>query len=45
MYISRSRTRPRAQLQLRNFIRELLTEGAETGRLRDDVPPGELASY
>ncbi len=35
----------RAQQQLREFIRDLLTEGAETGDLRDDVPPGELASY
>ena len=35
----------RAQEQLTNFIRDLLTEGAETGDLRADVPPGELASY
>jgi AcrR family transcriptional regulator len=34
-----------AQHQLRDFIRELLTEGAETGDLRDDVAPDELASY
>jgi AcrR family transcriptional regulator len=35
----------RAQQQLRDFIRDLLTEGAATGDLRDDVPPGELATY
>jgi AcrR family transcriptional regulator len=35
----------RAQQQLSDFIRDLLIEGAETGDLRDDVAPGELASY
>jgi len=35
----------RAQQQLSDFIRDLLTEGAETGSLRDDVAPDELASY
>ena len=35
----------RAQLQLRAMIRDLLTEGAESGELRDDVAPDELASY
>jgi AcrR family transcriptional regulator len=35
----------RAQQQLRDFIRDLLTEGAKAGDLRDDVAPGELASY
>jgi len=35
----------RAQKQLNDFIRDLLTEGAETGALRDDVAPDELASY
>ncbi len=34
-----------AQHQLCDMIRDLLTEGAETGDLRDDVPPDELASY
>ncbi len=34
-----------AQQQLRDFVRDLLTEGAETGDLRDDVAPDELASY
>jgi len=35
----------RAQQQLRDMIRDLLTEGAETGDVRDDVAPEELASY
>jgi len=35
----------RAQQQLRAFIRDLLAEGAQTGDLRDDVAPDELASY
>jgi AcrR family transcriptional regulator len=35
----------RAQQQLRDLVRDLLTEGAETGALRDDVAPDELASY
>lgn len=35
----------RAQQQLSDFIRDLLAEGAETGALRDDVAPDELASY
>ena len=35
----------RAQRQLREFIRDLVTEGAQTGDLRDDVAPDELAGY
>jgi len=35
----------RAQQQLRGMIRDLLTEAAETGDVRDDVAPEELASY
>jgi AcrR family transcriptional regulator len=35
----------RAQQQLLDLIRDLLTEVAGTGDLRDDVPPEELASY
>ena len=34
-----------ATKQLRDFIRDLLIEGVETGDLRDDVAPKELASY
>jgi AcrR family transcriptional regulator len=35
----------RAQQQLHHMIRDLLTEAAQTGDLRDDVPPAELATY
>ncbi|MDQ2983840.1 MAG: TetR/AcrR family transcriptional regulator [Actinomycetota bacterium] len=35
----------RAQLQLTDFIRELLTEAAAAGEVRNDVAPAELASY
>ena len=35
----------RAQQQLSALIRDLLTEAAETGDVRDDVAPKELASY
>jgi AcrR family transcriptional regulator len=35
----------RAQQHLRDFIRDLLAQGAKTGDLRDDVAPDELASY
>ena len=34
-----------AERQLRNMIRDLLTQGAASGDLRDDVSPDELASY
>jgi AcrR family transcriptional regulator len=35
----------RAQRQLHDMIRDLLTEGVRTGAVRDDVAPDELASY
>jgi AcrR family transcriptional regulator len=35
----------RAHDRLHEMIHELLAEGAETGALRDDVAPDELASY
>jgi AcrR family transcriptional regulator len=34
-----------AQQQLHDLIRQLLAEGAQTGDLRDDIAPTELASY
>jgi AcrR family transcriptional regulator len=34
-----------AEQQLRALIRDLLTEAAASGELRDDVAPDELASY
>jgi len=44
-FLHRDEQVTRAQQQLRDMIRDLLTEGAETGDLRDDVAPDELASY
>jgi AcrR family transcriptional regulator len=35
----------RAHQQLRDFVRDLLTEGTASGQVRDDVAPEELASY
>jgi len=34
-----------AEQHLRHFIRDLLTEGARAGDVRDDVAPDELAGY
>jgi AcrR family transcriptional regulator len=36
---------PRARQQLRSMIRDLLSEGAKAGDLRNDVAPDELATY
>jgi AcrR family transcriptional regulator len=44
-FLHRDEQVARAQKQLRAMIRELLTEGAEAGEVRDDVAPDELASY
>jgi AcrR family transcriptional regulator len=44
-FLHRDEQVARAQQRLRNMIRDLLTEGAKTGDLRDDVPPDELAGY
>ncbi len=44
-FMHRDKQVARAQRQLRDMIRDLLTEGAKTGDLRDDVAPEELASY
>jgi AcrR family transcriptional regulator len=44
-FLHRDHQVARAQHQLRDMIRDLLTEGAKTGELRDDVAPEELASY
>ncbi|HLM22693.1 MAG TPA: TetR/AcrR family transcriptional regulator, partial [Propionibacteriaceae bacterium] len=43
--LHRSEHVARAQRQLHHFIRNLVTEGAKAGDLRDDVAPDELASY
>jgi AcrR family transcriptional regulator len=44
-FLHRDEQVARAQQQLRAMIRDLLTEGAESGDLRNDVAPDELASY
>jgi AcrR family transcriptional regulator len=44
-FLHRDEQVAQAQTQLRHMIRDLLKEGAETGELRDDVAPDELASY
>jgi AcrR family transcriptional regulator len=44
-FLHRDEQVARPQQELRNMIRDLLAEGSETGVLRDDVPPGELATY
>jgi AcrR family transcriptional regulator len=44
-FLHRDHQVARAQQQLRDIFRDLLTEGAKTGELRDDVAPDELASY
>jgi len=44
-FLRRDEQVPRAQQQLHHMIRDLLTEGAGTGDLRDDIEPDELASY
>lgn len=35
----------RAQQHLHAFIAELIADAAKAGELRDDIPPGELATY
>ncbi|XXX45158.1 TetR/AcrR family transcriptional regulator [Sorangium sp. So ce119] len=35
----------RAQQHLRDFIRDLIADGAEAGAFRDDIAPDELAQY
>lgn len=35
----------RAERQLNDFVRDLVAQGAESGAVRDDVPPDELAGY
>ena len=43
--LHRSKQATRADQQLRDMIRDLLNEAAESGDVRDDVAPDELASY
>jgi AcrR family transcriptional regulator len=44
-FLHRDEQVARAQQQLHDMIRDLVTEAAQTGDLRDDVAPDELASY
>jgi AcrR family transcriptional regulator len=44
-FLHRDEQLARAQHHLHAMIRDLLTVAAETGDIRDDVPPHELASY
>ena len=44
-FLHRGEQVARAQQQLRDMIRNLLIEAAETGHVRDDVAPNELTSY
>ena len=44
-FLHRDEQVARARQQLRELIRDLLTKAAETGDVRDDVAPDELASY
>jgi AcrR family transcriptional regulator len=44
-FLHRDEQLARPQRQLRAMVRRLLIEGAETGEVRDDVAPDELASY
>ncbi len=44
-FLNRDAHHARAQHHLHDIIRDLLTEGAATGAVRDDVAPDELATY
>jgi len=44
-FLHRDEQVARAQHQVHDIIRDLLIEAAETGDVRDDVTPDELASY
>jgi len=44
-FLHRGQQVGRAEQQLRDMLRALLTEAAKTGKVRDDVAPDELASY
>jgi AcrR family transcriptional regulator len=44
-FLHRDKHVAQAEHELRKMIRDLLTEAAKTGDLRDDVAPDELAGY
>ena len=43
--LHRDESVPRAQRQVREMIRDLLSDAAHAGHVREDMPPDELASY
>jgi AcrR family transcriptional regulator len=44
-FLHRGQHVTRAHQRLHDLIEELIAEGVTAGRLRDDIPPGELATY
>jgi AcrR family transcriptional regulator len=44
-FLHRGQQVGRAEQQLRDMLRDLLTEAAKTSNVRDDIAPDELASY
>jgi AcrR family transcriptional regulator len=44
-FLHQDPTVTRAQQHLHAMVSDLVTEGAKIADLRDDIPPGELASY
>jgi AcrR family transcriptional regulator len=44
-FLHRDEQVSRAQRQLHTMVRDVVAEGAESGELRDDVAPDELATY
>lgn len=44
-FLHRDEQVARAEHRLRTMVRDLLTEAATTGGIRDDIAPDELASY
>jgi AcrR family transcriptional regulator len=44
-FLHRDEQVARAEHELRNMVRDLLTEAGTAGGVRDDVSPAELASY
>lgn len=45
VFLHQDRQVTQAQRRLHDMVEDLLAEGARTGAVRDDIAPGELASY